>query len=686
MTKTVSYYDEILNRYISDNNTNYALLINGTWGSGKTYYIKNYLNSRINNNEYIKIYFSLYGMQKLEDIDSCIIESYFKAFDEMVEFNNLNIEKYYRDYGFGNFVINKFQYIYDQFFYHNIKSRKYYKFLKYLPDYIKFEFLNFDFKVLKDNLKFKISQISKESKVLLVIDDFERSKIDFVEVLGYINNMVEHYKYKVIIIANEEQLKVRYANKDINLKLSALLVNYDIDKEVDKNIDKVTSIYNFINDNLHHDIEYYSIKEKTIGETVNFKLKFNEIFNEILNVFLNSLEQNEKSKRFKRNISKYISSITKEFEELGNKNLRNVYFTIKYLFILFERYYNCANKKNKNWDSQINYHKKKEFCKYRKEIIKKILRKIIRMIIKLKEHPKETKNKELMFIIGDNYDQLIDNLIFNHNIDKYEINEIFINGFFRYYNNNKLTIYDIDNEEKIFKLDSDKNIIDKINKIERELASDEYEINQFTYIIRVLLDIKYKYNIRKNYNLKNIFNIILDKAKKSKDKVDYYIERNPYTKDYCPEEYEVLDKIYCELNMYRNINVNIKDELNNIFKKHKLDVYELSTFIEKNMESNNYFVLLRGFVKFVNQDIFKITMKNFLENGKLNYINKLRECFAKVYNFDNLNDFFLDDLKNLNNLEKIIVQQINYSDDELRKYLLELLGKDIKQIISKIKS
>ena len=56
---------EILNKYIKNPKMQYAILIDGDWGSGKTYFIK---NSFVKNNKKI-IYISLNGMKNIGDID-----------------------------------------------------------------------------------------------------------------------------------------------------------------------------------------------------------------------------------------------------------------------------------------------------------------------------------------------------------------------------------------------------------------------------------------------------------------------------------------------------------------------------------------------------------------------------------------------------------------------------------------
>ena len=59
--------------YIRSDYTDYAIMINGEWGSGKTYFWNNKIrnkieNMHINGKQYTTIYMSLYGISNLEEI------------------------------------------------------------------------------------------------------------------------------------------------------------------------------------------------------------------------------------------------------------------------------------------------------------------------------------------------------------------------------------------------------------------------------------------------------------------------------------------------------------------------------------------------------------------------------------------------------------------------------------------
>lgn len=71
---------KVIEDYLSKNNIDYGLLINGDWGCGKTYFINEYFLSNnnkviVNNNEINCVYISLSG---ISDIDKLLNEIYIK--------------------------------------------------------------------------------------------------------------------------------------------------------------------------------------------------------------------------------------------------------------------------------------------------------------------------------------------------------------------------------------------------------------------------------------------------------------------------------------------------------------------------------------------------------------------------------------------------------------------------------
>ena len=66
-------------------------------------------------------------------------------------------------------------------------------------------FLNIDLSMDEKDLENLYKSIDLKDK-LLVFGDVERSGIDLIEFLGYVNNLVETDGVKVLLVVNEEEL------------------------------------------------------------------------------------------------------------------------------------------------------------------------------------------------------------------------------------------------------------------------------------------------------------------------------------------------------------------------------------------------------------------------------------------------------------------------------------------------
>ena len=72
--------------------------------------------------------------------------------------------------------------------------------------------INFD--ISDKDLKKLYSSIDLSGK-LIILEDLERSGIDVLEVLGYVSNLVEQDSIRVLLVANEEEIK-KYEPLDLD--------------------------------------------------------------------------------------------------------------------------------------------------------------------------------------------------------------------------------------------------------------------------------------------------------------------------------------------------------------------------------------------------------------------------------------------------------------------------------------
>ena len=87
--------------YVRADYTDYAIMINGEWGSGKTYFWNNKIRNKIdsltfNGKKYTTIYMSLYGISNLEDISK-------KIFIETTQLMDKNLKKHKEIYQMNEF-------------------------------------------------------------------------------------------------------------------------------------------------------------------------------------------------------------------------------------------------------------------------------------------------------------------------------------------------------------------------------------------------------------------------------------------------------------------------------------------------------------------------------------------------------------------------------------------------------
>ena len=171
--------------YVRSDYTDYAVMINGEWGSGKTYFWNNKIKPKIdgmqyNGKRYSSIYMSLYGISNLEEISK-------KIFIETTQLMDKNVKK------------------------HMETSGKY-----TIPEYAKtgLNMANL-FGANPNGEKINYENFFATDDKVLCFDDLERANVDVIDILGYINNFVEHDHIKTIIICNEKELSTKLKNSTL---------------------------------------------------------------------------------------------------------------------------------------------------------------------------------------------------------------------------------------------------------------------------------------------------------------------------------------------------------------------------------------------------------------------------------------------------------------------------------------
>ena len=297
--------------YVRSDYTDYAIMLNGEWGSGKTYFWNNRIKSKIesltlNGKRYKTIYMSLYGISNLEEISK-------KIFIETTQLMDKDLKRYMHTHEHTG-----------------------------IPEYAKtsIDMANF-FGVSKSGEKIDYNEFFSVSDKVLCFDDLERANVDVIDILGYINNFVEHDHMKTIIICNEKELATKM--KSENLEMKTFIATYLLDKQGDLNntdLPLVEKIKDRIEKVFERTNDYERIKEKLIGETFEYAPKFDYIINGILMRY----ESSPSYLKFLRENSSYIMST---FKRSGTRNLRILKQALndfKKIYEMTEKLYPNTNK------------------------------------------------------------------------------------------------------------------------------------------------------------------------------------------------------------------------------------------------------------------------------------------------------------------------------------------------------
>ena len=156
----------------------YAVLLTGLWGSGKTWFVENFIK-QVDGKPKEILYISLYGVKSFKDIDA----EFFRLLHPVLSSKQMQLLGRFTK-GMLKATIN---------FDINGDSKPDVSATGGLPD------------VLFEQVDLSVSR-------MLVFDDLERCSIPIHDLMGYINQLVEHGKFKAILIANEKEIHPQEPN------------------------------------------------------------------------------------------------------------------------------------------------------------------------------------------------------------------------------------------------------------------------------------------------------------------------------------------------------------------------------------------------------------------------------------------------------------------------------------------
>ncbi|MCI8484499.1 MAG: hypothetical protein HFH41_09180 [Lachnospiraceae bacterium] len=306
-------------RYLSDTSYNYAILIDGEWGCGKTFFIQKILKRQIeekekNSEQPRKVkYISLYGCKTVQDIQENIIWGFEEEAREKLK--NIKGDNSYGAKVGGNILLSS----------RKIGSAIWKKFSNGINAY----------DIASDWLPMK--------SYIFVFDDIERCDCPLNELFGFINGLVEHEGAKVILVAYEKEIFVHGAT--VQKELQYLLTLNDKIKWPTKNenslykekktgdgvsLEELEEKRKILFSDGEVDTEYRKIREKLIGVTLHYQP-------DIKNIVKTIIENSDAENTLKEGLLENIDSFYLVMDMYGHHNLRTFQFFLSKICYLYAK-------------------------------------------------------------------------------------------------------------------------------------------------------------------------------------------------------------------------------------------------------------------------------------------------------------------------------------------------------------
>ncbi|HBE8547489.1 KAP family NTPase [Clostridioides difficile] len=592
--------ENVIAEYLKNPREEYAVMIDGEWGSGKTYFLT---HSLIRIMETIDIgkdkrrkyaYVSLYGAKSVDEVSKEIVFQYFG------KKNNKKIKT-------ADTVMETAS---------NILTAS-------------LGAVNIDLSKIKDTLaKIDINNW------IICFDDLERCCLSINEILGYINRLVEHNKCKVIVLANEKEIGKINLNQRLEEKYRVVLAGrkllldneeksngHDTDEGIDlKRLQKeIKTLFN-------EDILYKSIREKVIGLTIKYEPQMDIAYDSILSNYCDG-------KAFKKYLAENKAKILNYFESEECLNLRtlisvfgsvqkvydemilNKYDTVKYFdkimdafleyIVLFTIYYRNGGKvRDLKLTTEIGYVPLGQNIFSRTKGFKFLEKYCTTLCFSRQEFSR------VVFLLRQEYEEE------EKRIAKSKVGLAQAFG--------ELTYWWEREDEDVKRL---------IIQLKKEVEEDKYPFNSYQGIISQLMVLeKNKYDVGDINSLIDVMNLNIERSDEIVD-----IERHSYTFENSP----TLQKQYEEYIDKLKLKAGNKNQL---IKSTEISQYlssdnwakELLDYCDKHF---NEFLSRYGFIDLLDTDL----LLEKIENASTQELYLTKKIFKIVYRASNINEFFMND-------------------------------------------
>lgn len=263
--------NSFIKRYATQYKTKTAMLLTGDWGSGKSYYINKTLCPYLKKHKVQCVVVSLYGVDNLSELSKRI---YLR-----LRLPTLSKKSEVKEYAsiIGHSIVD------------NALSLK---------------GLNIG---ISENQLVKLYESVNLKGVLIIFEDIERSSIDILMLLGYINGLVEYDGAKALLVANEKEiLGQNHESSDYDYAKAFTSQTKENEEPVED----------------ERLIRYLRMKEKTIGDTIQFNADIIEsvrsIIKEYTSDWINAISQDDEIEK--------IAGILRSY---CNYNLRTLIYALQ---------------------------------------------------------------------------------------------------------------------------------------------------------------------------------------------------------------------------------------------------------------------------------------------------------------------------------------------------------------------
>ena len=603
---TYQNLNQYILHYLTEDKTKSAIMLTAPWGSGKSFYIQNELKpflEKEENGSHKCLVVSLYGLKELSEISKVLY------LESRAKFLNNNSEKMEA----GKLATKTI--------------------LKGVTS-----FLGIDLSHSDEDMQKLFESIDLSGK-LIILEDLERSGIDILEVLGYVNNLVEQDGVKVLLVANEEAIK----------QYKPLTTTTEDQQNV------VESMYKATDNNGREFTEtakkYLEIKEKTISDTIQFEEDYSTAISDIIRLF-----DDENLNRLSNDNG--VNNILNVMKSCKTFNLRSFIFACQKLSDIFK-------KLDKKYLSDDNF-------------VKAIFFGTLFFVLRQRNGKDEKWGQEKYFSVelGNEkaplfkfcYDYI------TRQIEEFDEVEDAYQSYF------DLVLYDSNRSNgdkdiitlQTYYIQTETNLLNALQNIEKRLKNPE-DISFYQYGTIAVYSIFIKDIL--GFNIDEIKRFLIDNLKGKGDKLQLELIFRTIMGDECTakqkEEYESLRR-----EMAKSLKIGSKEipkfdylpEQSNLFydsfAKNKYSLYKQKTFAAQ-LDMKRLSEMFKGCTAEQKQDI--------------------RSTFVEMYRVGNIRDFLINDKESIELLlDYIKSDRTGDIGDAIQKLQYDWFIQSLEEIVRKL--